>query len=133
VRSRLYRFFGEALTFDGKVYAPFKPNETKVNSTVALKAGVLQVREKQTPFWVVPFEEKSAEGLISCRNGLLDLGARGDYLGRPPRSEDQCPYRRRAAAVHRIHCTVHWAPIGSPMPLRIFSMAETLATILCIL
>jgi putative DNA primase/helicase len=78
VRSALYAFLRDALTIsrrDGCV--PFKPTSAKVNSILdALKAGVYQSRDKNAPFFVGPLQTRNADGLIACRNGLLDISTR---------------------------------------------------------
>jgi len=77
VRSKLYEFLKDALTIRKGAYEPFKPTPAKVNSIVdALKAGIIQTRENNVPFWVEPLQNTSAEELIACRNGLLDIETR---------------------------------------------------------
>ena len=85
LRSKLYEFLGTAVTKRGKVVEPFKPTPTKVNSIVdALEALVLQSREKEAPFWVGPKKDELGDGLIACRNGVLNLLTR-ELLPHNPR------------------------------------------------
>ena len=42
----------------------------------ALEALVIQSRENEAPFWVGLGKDKSGDGLIACRNGLLNLVTR---------------------------------------------------------
>jgi putative DNA primase/helicase len=77
VRSKLYAFLDNAVTMRGQTIGPFKPTKTKVNSILdTLESGVLQARDNEVPFWIGPHEHGSAEGLIACRNGLLDVSTR---------------------------------------------------------
>jgi putative DNA primase/helicase len=77
VRSKLYAFLKDTATIRKKKAEPFKPTATRVNLILdALKAGVHQSRDKNAPFWVEPLEHASADGLIACRNGLLDIATR---------------------------------------------------------
>lgn len=78
VRSDLYGFLDKALTLqtNGKP-APFNPAPHKVNQILdALKSGVLISRKHKPPCWLEPLEHMSAEGLIACRNGVLDIKTR---------------------------------------------------------
>jgi putative DNA primase/helicase len=74
VRSKLYGFLKDALTFVKKTLQPFNPTPNKVNAVMdALEMGVLCPREKTVPFWLEPLQDPSADGLIACRNGILDI------------------------------------------------------------
>jgi putative DNA primase/helicase len=42
----------------------------------ALESGIIQSRDKSAPFWMGESEHESAEGLIACRNGMLDITTR---------------------------------------------------------
>jgi putative DNA primase/helicase len=77
VRSKLYAFLKDATTIRKGMLEPFKPNKNRVNSILdALESGVIQPRAKNAPFWVEPMEDGSADGLVPCCNGLLDIATR---------------------------------------------------------
>jgi putative DNA primase/helicase len=77
VRSALYAFLQAAITATRKGVEPFKPTSGRVNAILdALKMAVLQSRDKHAPFFLPPHADLSADGLISCNNGLLDITTR---------------------------------------------------------
>jgi putative DNA primase/helicase len=77
VRAALYAFLNEAITTRAGGFEPFKPTKAKVNGILdALQSGVLQSRNKVVPFWLEPEQDRNTDGVIACRNGLLNLAAR---------------------------------------------------------
>jgi putative DNA primase/helicase len=74
VRSKLYGFLKDALILVDKTPQPFNPTPTKVNAIMdALAMGVLSSRDKNAPFWLEPLQDASADGLIACSNGVLNI------------------------------------------------------------
>ena len=77
IRSELYQFLSKALveTREGDLI-PFNPKRNKVAEILdALESGVYLDRDLNTPMWLPPTRDLSAD-LVACCNGLLDVESR---------------------------------------------------------
>lgn len=85
LEAALYGFLSKAFveTKNGDV-SDFKPTKGKINEIVhALKRSVLADASLETPCWIGSNKDRSAQDLVACRNGLLNLRTR-DLLPHNP-------------------------------------------------
>jgi putative DNA primase/helicase len=77
-RACLYAFLDSVLLADPNGGSrPFEPNRNKVTNVLdALRAQTLVDSTFDTPSWLLPGGDTPALGVISCKNGLLDLAAK---------------------------------------------------------
>jgi putative DNA primase/helicase len=85
VEADLYAFLGEALAIarNGNI-GPYNPTKNKVGEVRhALRRGLQIDRECEMPCWLGEQADRSAENLVACRNGILNLETR-ELLSRDP-------------------------------------------------
>jgi putative DNA primase/helicase len=84
IERQLYVFLKAALVQTKDGVAPFNPTKNKIDQIVhALRRGTLIEQDREVPFWLNE-PERSAENLVACANGILNIETR-ELIASDPR------------------------------------------------